>query len=150
MKTKTLSEEDIQALLARDEGHFFDCKSKDIEGRGLQEIVVAFATADGGEVLVGVEEKRTGNDKPRTWQGFDSPERANSLLQAVFTLLPTIPLKYEFLHDSKSYVLRVHTEKSSQVHSTSDRKVFVRYAPQRMLMTDPQQILNLSYAKDPT
>src|SRR6266403_2198323 len=147
MKTKTLSEEDIQALLARDEGHFFDFKSKDIDGRGLQKIVVAFANADGGEVLVGVGEKKTWNNNPRAWEGFDSPERANSLLQAVFTLSPTIPLKYEFLHDSKSYVLRIHVEKSGQVHSTSDRKVFVRYGAQSMPMTDPQQILDLSYAK---
>jgi ATP-dependent DNA helicase RecG len=146
MKTKLLSESDIQALLCRDEGHFFDFKSKDIDGKSLQKIVVAFANADGGDVLIGVSDTIGRRRTPRL-EGFDSPESANGLLQALFSLSSSIPLKYEFLHYSKSYVLRIIVEKSNQVHPTGDRKVFVRYGAQSMPMTDPQQILDLSYAK---
>jgi ATP-dependent DNA helicase RecG len=119
MKTRVLSDSDVEALLRREEGHFLDFKSKDIDGKRLQKIAVAFANADGGEILLGIEEKKIQSLVRRTWQGFESPENANSLLQALFSLSPSVPLKYEFLHDSRTFVLRVLVEKSNQVHPTA-------------------------------
>lgn len=59
MNRQIISLDEATKLLGEDESHFLDFKSKDISGKTLQKTVVAFANADGGDILVGVE-----NPKP--------------------------------------------------------------------------------------
>ena len=43
MKTIAISLREFEAIANRDESHFFDQKSKSIDGRGIQKIAVALA-----------------------------------------------------------------------------------------------------------
>ena len=51
-----ITAEEVAKLLARQEGHFLDMKGKRIAPAKLTRSISAFANADGGELLIGVEE----------------------------------------------------------------------------------------------
>lgn len=53
MNTRELTNEEVIALVTREESHFFDIKSRDVSGHSLQKAVVAFANSDGGELSSG-------------------------------------------------------------------------------------------------
>lgn len=149
MLTRVVTDEEVMSLVTREESHFFDKKSAKVSGKGIQKVAVAFANADGGEFLVGIADDSDEPDPSKRWQGVGQIEALNSHLQALFTVQPSLDLRYEFLkHEVQaSYVLRVTIEKSSEVHKTSDHTVYQRYGAQSLSIKDPQKIAQLSYAK---
>ncbi|MDH5731122.1 MAG: putative DNA binding domain-containing protein [Gammaproteobacteria bacterium] len=149
MITRNVTDEEVHALVSKEESHFFDFKSARISGRAVQKIVVAFANADGGEFLIGIADKKEEADFRKRWQGVDNIEELNSHLQAIFEVQPSLDIRYEFLkHESqKGYVLRVSVEKSPEVHKTADKTVYQRYGAQSLPIKDPQQIAQLQFAK---
>jgi ATP-dependent DNA helicase RecG len=64
--------------MSYEEGHFNDLKSKQIKPSKLSCSISAFANADGGELLIGIDELIP--DKHRVWDGFTNQEEANSHL----------------------------------------------------------------------
>jgi len=64
-------------LLRREESHFLDFKRSNIAPGKLQETIVAFANADGGEVIVGIDDDLT-LPPERRFYGFSKPEDANN------------------------------------------------------------------------
>lgn len=152
MKTRELSEPEIEALVLTDESHFFDRKSAKVSGRQLQKHAVALANSDGGELLIGVEDTVDDGNPLGSWTGFASIEAMNGHLQSLFELQPTLDMKYEFLsaEGSLKYVLRVQIEKSSQVHKTADGTVYQRHGAQSLPIKEPEKIAQLSFAKGST
>ena len=55
---------------------------------------MAFANADGGEIAIGIDEVTTAEGKGVTIQGFDDSEAMNGVLQSLFSLTPTLDIKY--------------------------------------------------------
>src|SRR5690349_13164793 len=152
METRVVTAEEALVLSTRDESHFYERKSAQVSGRGVQKICVAFANADGGELLIGLADDDEEPDVNRRWQGVSKLEELNSHLQNIFNVRPTLDLRYEFLkHEGKAgYVLRVLIEKSQEVHRTSDDTVYQRYGAQSLPIKDPQKITELSFAKGAT
>jgi ATP-dependent DNA helicase RecG len=152
METRVVTAEEALVLATRDESHFYERKSAQVSGRGVQKICVAFANADGGELLIGLADDDEESDVNRRWQGVSKLEDLNSHLQNIFNVRPTLDLRYEFLkHDGKAgYVLRVLIEKSQEVHRTADDSVYQRYGAQSLPIKDPQKITELSFAKGAT
>ena len=95
LKDRLISEDDALALCSRAEGHFFDRKVSAISGQKLQKIVVAFANADGGEVVVGVADDKDEPDPMKRWGGYKTTEEFNGLLQAIHQLNPFVDARYE-------------------------------------------------------
>lgn len=149
MITREITDEEVVALVSREESHFFDKKSSEVSGKGVQKIAVAFANADGGEFLIGVADDDDVKQPKDRWQGVANIEALNSLLQSLFVIQPSLDIRYEFLkcNSYKGYVLRVNVEKSNEVHKTSDQTVYQRYGAQSLPIKDPQQIAQLSFAK---
>jgi ATP-dependent DNA helicase RecG len=84
----------------------------------------------------------------KRWDGFEYLDEANCILQAVFSLQPSVQGKHELLtSDFKGKVVSINIEKSSQVHKTSDGTVFAGYGAQSLPLQDPQKIIELTYAK---
>src|SRR5262249_45304254 len=77
MHTKVISAADALELSKRKEDHFFDRKAAAIKGAKLQRVAVAFANADGGEVLVGVADDKDEPDPVRRWNGAQNIEDYN-------------------------------------------------------------------------
>lgn len=149
MKTISLTVEDYEDIADREEGHFFDIKSKAIDGRGVQKIVVAFGNADGGEFIIGVKDKKVAPTASDRWDGFTEIEAMNSSLQAVFDVTPGANARYEFLtcEAHAGYLLRISIEKASEVLSTSDGRVIQRHGAQSITIKDPARIQQLGFAK---
>jgi ATP-dependent DNA helicase RecG len=152
MHTREISQPESIELSSRAESHFFEKKSRSVSGKAIQKIVVAFANSDGGELLIGIADKNDEEDVEKRWQGFSEIESLNGHLQAIFDVQPNPDIRYEFLkHEKKpGYVLRVTIEKSSEVHKTSENKVYTRHGAQSLPLNDPHRITQLSFAKGST
>lgn len=149
MNTKIISVEEANTLCCRHESHFFDCKAIEVSGKSVQKAVVAFANADGGELIIGIKDRKDAHSPEEQWDGKEKIEDLNSLLQAIFEITPSLDLRYDLLKcdERRGYILRVIIEKSSEVHKTSDNKIYQRQGAQSLPLTDPQKITELSFAK---
>lgn len=86
---RELNDEDADVILAYDETHFRDLKSRDIAPAKLSQSISAFANTAGGEIFVGIAESEDDSGvKQRNWVGFDDSEAANGLIQAIESLSP--------------------------------------------------------------
>jgi ATP-dependent DNA helicase RecG len=149
MKEKIVSENDKLNLAKRQESHFFDRKAKEIDGKKIQKISVAFANSDGGDFIIGVKDDKDEPNPLKRWSGSDNKEYFNKVFQNILEIKPTIPYTAIFLYDpiSCTYTLVITIEKSEKVHSTADNSVYVRVSAQSMLIKEPRLIQELSFAK---
>lgn len=152
MKDKLLTEQDVLELSKRQESHFYDRKAKEIDGKKLQKISVAFANADGGDFIVGIKDDKDEPDPTKRWNGDTSKEYFNKVFQNLIEIKPSIPYVVTFLQNpvDKTFALQVTIEKSEKVHYTSDNTVYVRVSAQSIPRKDPQKIQELSFAKGET
>lgn len=149
MLTRVIDNEEAIALIESEEGHFFDKKSARLSGEKFQKILVALANADGGDVLLGIEDDKVDPDPLKRWIGLSTMEEYNALLQSLHSVKPQIPASMEFLacKDLPGYALRIQIEKSTQLHQTAADKVFVRKGAQSLPLTDPEALVALKFAK---
>jgi len=155
MDTRSVSVEEANKILKQKENHFFDFKSKLIQGKKLQVTIVAMANADGGEVLVGIEDptSTTTQDLDR-WIGFETYEEANPLVQTIFQdIKPNPPVSFEYYqilnNEKKELILKCTIEKSPNVHYTSDGSAYVRKNAQN-LPINGESLVNLQLSKGVT
>ena len=149
MKDKEITLDEALDLSSRDENHFFDRKDAAIKPASLQKHAVAFANADGGDIIIGIADDKSQPDVNLRWNGLKDIEAFNPVFQVLTEINPSITYEAMFLRcASKSgLVLRITIEKSDKVHSTSDNTVYVRRSAQSMSLKDPQKIQELSFAK---
>lgn len=148
MKERVLTESEVLSLANREESHFFDNKSSQVTGRGIQKISVAFANADGGEFIVGIKDEKEEQDPALRWDGVPTVEDFNSTFQNLLETQPQVPHQIEILrHPNNSFAARIFIEKSERVHRTADNTVYVRKGAQSLPLKDPDKIQALSYAK---
>src|SRR5215467_924479 len=125
MEERTLTVEEAIELASRPESHFWDFKSKQIDGKGLQKTVVAMLNADGGEIAIGIDNPTGKPAKPLDlWNGFSVPEETNQLVQTVLRdIKPPPPVDFTYLrlegNEAKGIVLLTRVHKSENVHKTS-------------------------------
>jgi ATP-dependent DNA helicase RecG len=152
MKEKLLTEQEVLELSSRQESHFFDRKAKEIDGKKIQKIAVAFANADGGDFIVGIKDDKDEPIIAKRWNGEANKEELNKVFQNLIEIKPSIPYTATFLQHTtnKTYSLLITVEKSEKVHQTSDNSVYVRVSSQSLPLKDPQRIQELSFAKGET
>ncbi|MEP0872700.1 ATP-binding protein [Trichocoleus desertorum AS-A10] len=143
---KTTNIELKKSLLKAKEDHFLDLKSTLIAPSKLQTHFVAFANTDGGELIVGIEDVSSLEERIK---GFISPEDANEHINTLLSQTkPAVEgVEVEFLNFNKNgFVLRVIVPKSQHVHYTAADECYVRLnASTRRIRGE--QITRLSYAK---
>lgn len=149
MKTTHIDRDQFQKLVERDESHFLDFKSAKVSGANLQKACCALANSDGGEILVGVHDQKSKSDTLKRWDGFKAQEDANSLLQSIFQLNPSLNPTCEWIECdfSEGYLLRLTIEKLSDVAETANGSVYVRLGAQSQKLTTQNQIQELKYSK---
>ena len=149
MKTVVVTNAELTEIVNRDESHFFDTKEYDVGGKAVQKIAVAFSNADGGELIIGIRDKRRGVSLVERWEGIAEIEKLNGHLQALFEVKPALDHKYEFVkwEGGEGYALRVLIEKGSQVCATSDGTIYLRQGAQSLPVKDADRIQQLSFAK---
>jgi len=149
MNTRILNLDETLVLVAREESHFYDKKAAAVSGKSLQKIAVAFANADGGEIMIGITDDSDAPMLKDRWQGVRNIEALNAMLQNVYSIEPALDARYEFLQldGEQTYVLRIEIEKSSSVHKTTAGIVYQRHGAQSLPVTDPQKLAELAFAK---
>ena len=149
MKTIIITGAEYAEIACRDESHFFDVKQHDVSGKSVQKIGVAFSNADGGELIIGIKDKKTGDSPEARWEGLVDIEQLNGHLQALFEINPALDIQYEFLkrENAEGYALRILFEKGTRVCTTSDGTIYLRQGAQSLPVKDPDRIQQLSFAK---
>jgi len=152
MKEKKISLSDVLDLCSKQEGHFYDRKAKEIEGKKIQKIATAFANADGGDFVIGIKDDSDEAIVSNRWAGETNKENFNKVFQNLLEIKPSISYVATFLEHPTdgTFVLQVTIEKSEKVHQTSDNSIYIRVSAQSIPLKDPQKIQELSFAKGET
>ena len=138
----------IEEILSKEENQIFDRKSINISPKDLAIPIVAFANADGGDIVIGI------TDKTRRIEGVDfETKKLNELLRVSFDFCnPTIKVGIEKVScvDEKgreNHVLVMHIDASPQVHANqADDVLFLKVGDKSKLQTFEER-LQLNYDK---
>lgn len=137
-------------ILALEESHFCDLKGRQITPAKLSRALAALANADGGELYIGIAEKKTSGARELEWDGFDNVEAANGHLQCFEHLFPLgEDFDYVFLAcpGSRGLVLQVQVRKSSDIKRATDGMPYIRRGAQNIPVNSPEALRRLEYAK---
>lgn len=127
-----LSSEQSDALAQQNESHFLDFKSIRISPAKATQSVSAFANADGGELLIGIEDPKNAGDR---WIGFDNEEAANAIVAVLTKLFPPGEIfSYTFMTADGAHgtVLRVEALKNRNIWKDSGGDYFARRGAQNI------------------
>lgn len=130
-----ISKEERDRVLSVEEDHFSDLKAKEIAPSKLSQSVSAFANAAGGEIFVGVCEKRNGATKERTWAGFSDVEEANSVLQMLNQIAPLadyISTTFLECEGEPGLVLKIEVLRNAAITKSTDGVAYVRKGAQKL------------------
>lgn len=131
-----ISDEEALDLCARQENDFFDRKSARIKPAQIQDVAVAFANAEGGTVVVGIEDAGKFSKAIDRWAGAPDIEHYNEIIASLASLNPGIDFRHEFLFReggfARNYVLRMEIRKSLKVHETAKNEVHIRKGAQSL------------------
>jgi ATP-dependent DNA helicase RecG len=146
MEVIRIDHDEENRLLALNEDHFNDVKSKRITPSKLQETFVAFANSDGGDLYIGIEDK---SEKGERVVGFSEQEEANDVIATLLEeTKPAVEnVLLEFLEiDGKGFILHFDIPKSPKVHYTAAGDCFIRInAAKRKIKGE--RITQLGYSK---
>lgn len=129
MLSVEITDNEVAKILAIEENHFNDLKSKRISPGKLSRSICALANADGGELHIGIE------DDPRQWDGCSSVEDFNGHIQAFEALFPLgNGCNYSFLHspEQTGFILKVEIFKSHDIKKASNNVVYLRRGAQNL------------------
>lgn len=137
---------DVEYLQFTSEGQRFDRKSAKIDAKALAIHIIAFANADGGTLVIGVEDNGdiTGID------GYET--KINELLRAPFDYcIPSITVETDILdcgdrNGKPNHILLMCIFPNSQLHANQADEVFYRVGDKSKKMSFEQRT-RLMYAK---
>jgi len=131
-----ITTEERDNILKEREGDFCDLKSVDIRPAKLTETLSAFANAYGGELYVGIDERRMGRRKKiREWRGFADQEAANAHIQTIEEFFPLGQYCFcSFLccKDADGLVLKIEVGRTRDIREASDRQPYLRRGAQNL------------------
>lgn len=128
----------VEDLLARNEDQWFDRKSIRIEARHLADVLLGFANADGGRIVVGVHNGEI--------EGVDaSPKRINDDLQATLDF-SSPPVRHSHLlldctnrNGQPDHLLILDVEASETIHRNQKQECFLRVGDENRLLSRSQE-----------
>lgn len=143
MQTSRLTVDQLATVCGDGENHFYDRKSADLQPIKLTRILSAFANADGGELLVGIEDDGT-------WEGRATVEDYNGHIQALNDYFPYgTDFDYEFLQHPiiDTVVLRITVQKTGEIRNAQGGKVYVRRGAQCLPVDTEEALTRLRMRK---
>ena len=147
------TDEMIGIILGQKESQFFDCKRARIDPAKALETVVAFANADGGTFVFGLEDPAKAQGTARLIGVSEKSQNIDDLINLIpKEIVPPlanikqeeIPIKNVRGEDDRLLVLKI--ERSSEVHSLRRGDTFLRRGASTRKLT-AQEIIRLKYAK---
>jgi ATP-dependent DNA helicase RecG len=149
--TFEINSSDLSILLRLPEGHFNDLKHKDIKPSKLSNTVSAFANSDGGDIYVGIgERKNKSGSKSRFWHGFTDMEEANGHIQTIEDYFPFknyINISFLKTPGQKGYVLHIQILKTKEIIKATDGFPYIRSGAQNLPVKTHEGLKRLEYDK---
>jgi len=136
----------IKKLVTQAENQIFDRKSFLIDPKNLAMTIVAFANADGGDIVLGIE------DDGRIVGVDNNPKHLNELLRAPLDYcIPSINMDVEYLAckdyaGNNNHLLIMHIPQSSDLHANQADECFYRVGDKSKKLNFEQR-MQLYYAK---
>ena len=146
IEKRAITNKELSILLLQEEGHFFDIKGKHIQPSKLQETFVAFANADGGEIYVGLEDKKNPGERINP---FPLMEDCNQIISTLLEhTTPAVEnVGVEFLSpETGGHILHISIPKSPKVHYTASGDFFVRLNAEKIKIKG-ERVTSLAYSK---
>lgn len=128
------------------ESQFLDVKSKQIAPGKLSRSISAFCNADGGVLIIGIEETSSG----REWNGFENQEAANGIFQLIHEIFPlgnSVTPAFYSAPGEKGILLILEMTKTAEIIKASDGKVYLRRGASNQPVTTSEQIKQLELTK---
>lgn len=125
------------------ESQFVDRKSRRVKPAKLSQTISAFCNADGGSIIVGVEDDNV-------WDGFTVPEEANGieqLLHELFPLAQPISIQYFSALEQVGLIMFLEVPKTSEIVKSSDGKVYHRRGASNQPVVTADQLKRLELNK---
>lgn len=138
-----LTEEELGKPITAAEGQTLERKGPRIHPRDLATTLIAFANADGGRLLIGVEDDGTvlGLD-PRA-----DREQVEHLLRAAYEYCtPSVQIEYQFASYQGHQILVVDVPVSSRVHNHNNGRVYLRVLDRDQPLS-ADETLRVAFAK---
>lgn len=135
LETRNITASDLEVLLEKSEGHFFDAKSKRIAPAKLSRTFSAFANADGGEILIGLEDHTVAGNR---WVGFANEEEANSLIDVLQKHYPegdVFTYQFLFCQDQQGLILACDIQKNQSIWRDTQDNLYLRRGAQSIKQT---------------
>ena len=145
-----VSDEEVEALLSTEEGHFLDLKAVEIAPARVSDGVSAFANTSGGELFIGIDERIGNSGRERTWRGFPTQEDANGLLQTLESMSPLgNHYTVDFLTNEKQFgvVAHINVFKGREILAATSGKIYVRRGAQKLPVEGEEALQRLKYDK---
>lgn len=149
MEVRKVTDEEADLILGMEETHFCDIKAREIAPAKLSMSISAFANTAGGELFVGVAEKRQGEQKTTEWVGFVDQEAANPILAMVEGLGIPGSISAAFLEcpGRPGYVLHLVVQKTRQVVRATSGTPYVRRGAQKLPVNGDEALRRLELDK---
>ncbi len=147
---QNLNEEEVVKILGYQENHFLDMKGKRIKPAKLSESVSSFANTSGGDIYVGIEEKKTGDTSYFSWEGFNDIEDSNAIIQMLEDLAPLANYyDISFLRHPQlgSYVMQITIFKTQAIIYATSGMVYIRKGAQKLPINSPEKLRRLELDK---
>lgn len=149
MDQTEITHEQRDRILAMEENHFGDLKSKQIRPAKLTKSVSAFANASGGEIFLGIDELDA-RKNIRKWNGFSDIEEANAHLQEITKQTPLgshFTGTFLYCEGDSGYVLQIQVFKTKDIIYSSDGTAYIRKGAQCLAVEGEEAILQLKRDK---
>lgn len=149
MIIRKITAEDADQILAYEETHFVDVKAREIKPAKLSMSVSAFANTAGGELFIGIAERRLQDRKETFWAGFADQEAANPILAMLEGLGAPDFVQCTFLEcDGRDgYVLHLVVQKTRRVVVATDGTPYVRRGAQKLPVSGEEALRRLELDK---
>ena len=138
-----LREQELEYLIAAPEGQTLEWKSPRIHPRDLATTLIAFANADGGRLLIGIEDDGTVS-------GLDpvaDRQQVERLLRAAYEFCtPSVQIEYQFAPYRGHQVLVIDVPVSTRVHNHSNGRVYLRVLDRDQPLS-ADETLRVAFAK---
>lgn len=154
IEIRTITKNQRDQILAKSESHFYDLKSKAIQPGKLTRTLSAFANADGGEIYVGVDEVKEGqNVVSRKWNGFEDMEQANAHIHVLTELFPFGAFNiYTFLKSDEveGLLLQINVNKTNSITKALEGIPYLRRGAQNIPIKTDEALRRLELDKGVT
>lgn len=136
----------LEELCNKKEGQLFDRKSARKDAKGLSNLIVAFANADGGVLVVGIED----NGEITGIDGYT--ENVNDILRVPFDYCkPSVKVETETIEcldkdGNKNHLLVIYVLQSSELHANQQDDVYYRVGDKSKKLNFDER-LQLMYSK---